>query len=161
MPNPQSVNEGAKIYVGGLDYHLEEANLKEIFTSFGELTKVELHKDDRGVSKGFAFLHYKTAEDGRRSSSPSPLPPLPSLAVASPSLGAGSLPPAHLPPIHTGRYTGRYTGRCHRLSLVAYRPSPAARHPPPVAGCPPPARCVSARRPSGAFASSCSPKPES
>jgi len=60
------VPQGMRLYVGGLDYKIQEANLKEIFASFGELEKVDLHKEADGTSKGYAFLHFKNAEDGRR-----------------------------------------------------------------------------------------------
>jgi len=66
IPMGNQPDPGIKIYVGGLDFHLAESNLREIFSSFGELDKVDLHRDDKGVSKGFAFLHFRKSEDGRR-----------------------------------------------------------------------------------------------
>lgn len=64
--NMNQADGGVKLYVGGLDYHLAEANLREIFGAFGELERVELHRDEQGVSKGYAFLHFRKGEDGRR-----------------------------------------------------------------------------------------------
>ena len=47
-------SDGAKLYVGGLHYDITEDQLREIFTPFGELTKVVLHHEPGGQSKGCA-----------------------------------------------------------------------------------------------------------
>ncbi len=50
------------IYVGNLSYDLTDQDLKEIFSEFGEVTKVSLIMDrDTGRPKGFGFV--EMAED--------------------------------------------------------------------------------------------------
>ncbi len=58
---------GIKVYVGGLDYSFTEEQVREIFVSFGELERVELQRDGHtGMSRGFAFVVFRNADDGRR-----------------------------------------------------------------------------------------------
>lgn len=54
-----------KIFVAGLPYDLDDAELEEIFEKFGEVisAKVALDKET-GKSKGFAFIEMKNREDG-------------------------------------------------------------------------------------------------
>jgi len=64
---PPPPTDGIKVYVGGLDYSFTEQQVSEIFSSFGELERVDLQKEPgTGVSKGFAFVHFKNAEEGKR-----------------------------------------------------------------------------------------------
>ena len=59
--------DGLRVYVGGLDYSFTEAQIREIFISFGQLDKVDLQHDPlTGMSRGFAFCHFKDADAGRR-----------------------------------------------------------------------------------------------
>lgn len=55
---------GAKLYVGGLDYSLTPEQLTQVFSSFGELGRVDLHKDELGNSKGFGFVQFKVPANG-------------------------------------------------------------------------------------------------
>lgn len=58
---------GVKLYVGGLDYSFTENQIREIFVSFGELDHVSLQHDaGTGMSRGFAFVNFKNADEGRR-----------------------------------------------------------------------------------------------
>lgn len=58
-----------RIYVGGLTDHLsdlKDQDLKELFSPFGEIEFVDLHRDiSTGKSKGFAFIQYKNANDAK------------------------------------------------------------------------------------------------
>lgn len=46
-----------KLYVGNLAYSVSEDDLREMFTTFGEIGAVELIKDRMsGQSKGFGFV---------------------------------------------------------------------------------------------------------
>ena len=45
-----------RIYVGNLDSDVSEPMLQELFTPFGEVSKVTLMRDRRGISKGVAFV---------------------------------------------------------------------------------------------------------
>lgn len=58
-----------KIYVGGLVENLaslSEADLRQLFSPFGDIVSVDLHKDPyTGRSKGYAFIHFRNAQDAR------------------------------------------------------------------------------------------------
>ena len=55
-----------RLYVGNLHQHVSEQNLQEIFSAFGAVDSVQLHKDPvTGQPKGFAFVNYRNAQDGR------------------------------------------------------------------------------------------------
>ena len=64
---PGGAGVGIKIYVGGLDFSFGEEQIREIFAAFGELEAVHLQRDiTTQQSKGFAFVHFKRADDGMR-----------------------------------------------------------------------------------------------
>merc|ERR1712095_39123 len=53
---PDSAN---KVFLGGLPNYLNEDQVKELLTSFGQLRAFNLVKDSAtGLSKGFAFCEY-------------------------------------------------------------------------------------------------------
>jgi RNA recognition motif-containing protein len=55
-----------RLYVGNLSYSTKEADLREIFGAFGEVSAVALITDrDTGRSKGFAFVEYSNDEDAK------------------------------------------------------------------------------------------------
>eukprot|EP00316_Scyphosphaera_apsteinii_P008681 CAMPEP_0119310230 /NCGR_PEP_ID=MMETSP1333-20130426/18301_1 /TAXON_ID=418940 /ORGANISM="Scyphosphaera apsteinii, Strain RCC1455" /LENGTH=443 /DNA_ID=CAMNT_0007314381 /DNA_START=39 /DNA_END=1370 /DNA_ORIENTATION=- len=58
--------EGLKLYVGGLHYDISEEQLRALFSPFGPLDKVDLHREAGGESKGFGFIHFKNAADGQK-----------------------------------------------------------------------------------------------
>ncbi|KAH8120166.1 hypothetical protein DFH11DRAFT_1685551 [Phellopilus nigrolimitatus] len=63
---PGATGHGATLYVGSLHFNLTESDIKQVFEPFGELEFVDLHKDPMtGRSKGYAFVHYKRAEDAK------------------------------------------------------------------------------------------------
>ena len=48
-----------KIYVGNLSYNAEEPDLRDFFSSFGEITEVFIPKDrETGKGRGFAFVTF-------------------------------------------------------------------------------------------------------
>jgi len=67
-PAPAAADaQGIKIYVGGLDYSFTEEQVSEIFASFGSLERVDLQREPQtGISKGFAFVHFHNADEGKR-----------------------------------------------------------------------------------------------
>lgn len=54
------------IYVGNLAYSIEENDLKEIFTEFGEIESVKIITDKySGRSKGFGFVVMDNDEEAK------------------------------------------------------------------------------------------------
>lgn len=53
----------AKIYVGNLPYSVDESKLREMFSSYGEISEVVVIKDKfSGRSKGFGFVTFADEE---------------------------------------------------------------------------------------------------
>ena len=54
------------IYVGNLDYALQEDELMEIFSEVGEVNSAKIIKDrETGKSKGFGFVEFTNEEDAK------------------------------------------------------------------------------------------------
>lgn len=66
MPSSGSM----RIFVSGLTDQLadiEEKDLKDLFAPFGDIERIELHRDDiTGKSKGYAFILFRNAGDAKR-----------------------------------------------------------------------------------------------
>ena len=55
------------IFVGSLPYSLEEADLKELFEAYGEVTTVKIIIDrESGRSKGFGFVEMSDDEAAQK-----------------------------------------------------------------------------------------------
>lgn len=55
------------IFVGSLPYRLEEADLKELFEAYGEVSSVKLISDrETGRSKGFGFVEMPDDEAAQK-----------------------------------------------------------------------------------------------
>lgn len=55
-----------KIFVAGLPYDLDDAELEEIFEKFGPVVSAKVAMDkETGKSKGFAFVEMQNREDGQ------------------------------------------------------------------------------------------------
>lgn len=55
-----------KIYVSGLAYSIDDDELKEAFSQYGEVTFVRVIKDrDSGQSRGFGFVEFATDEQAQ------------------------------------------------------------------------------------------------
>jgi RNA recognition motif-containing protein len=55
------------IFVGSLPYRLEEADLKELFSAYGEVSSVKLITDrETGRSKGFGFVEMPDDEAAQK-----------------------------------------------------------------------------------------------
>ncbi|KAJ4456351.1 putative RNA-binding protein 39 [Paratrimastix pyriformis] len=55
-----------KLYVGSLNPNIREADLRQLFAPWGDIDSINIIKDESGHSKGFGFIQYKRAEDGRK-----------------------------------------------------------------------------------------------
>lgn len=54
-----------KLYVGSLHFEVTSADLEPVFSAFGELDFIDIHKDEEGKSKGFGFVQYKNEADAK------------------------------------------------------------------------------------------------
>ena len=55
------------IYVGNLNYRLQEDELKEIFVQYGEVASVKIITDKyTGQSKGFGFVEFVDEDDATK-----------------------------------------------------------------------------------------------
>lgn len=56
-----------KLYVGNLSWSIDDKALKELFTSYGEISEAVLIKDKfSGRSKGFGFVTFNNDEDAKK-----------------------------------------------------------------------------------------------
>jgi RNA recognition motif-containing protein len=56
-----------KLYVGNLDYNLDESQLQRYFEQYGEVASVKIITDkDTGESKGFGFVEMADKESGKK-----------------------------------------------------------------------------------------------
>lgn len=61
-PDSKSGRIGRTLYVGNLDYNIEDWQVEEYFNQLGEVDRVTLPKSPEGRGRGFAFVMYKTLE---------------------------------------------------------------------------------------------------
>lgn len=55
------------IYVGNLPYSVNEDDLRNLFSEFGEVSNAHVISDrDTGRSKGFGFVEMDNSEDGQK-----------------------------------------------------------------------------------------------
>lgn len=55
-----------KLYVGSLHVNITEEMLQGIFEPFGPIDAIVLARDDFGRSKGYGFIQFSAAEDGKK-----------------------------------------------------------------------------------------------
>ncbi|KAF2001243.1 RNA binding domain-containing protein [Amniculicola lignicola CBS 123094] len=53
------------LYVGNLYYEVTEEQIKRVFSRFGSVNSVKLVYDNRGMSRGFAYIEYTTVADAQ------------------------------------------------------------------------------------------------
>ncbi|MGL5562908.1 MAG: RNA recognition motif domain-containing protein [Tannerellaceae bacterium] len=52
------------IYIGNLNYRIQESDLKQVMEEYGEVSSIKLIKDrETGRSKGFAFVEMPNNEE--------------------------------------------------------------------------------------------------
>ena len=55
-----------KLYIGNLNVNISEEMLKGIFEPFGDIDAIVLARDEQARSKGFGFIQFASAEDGKK-----------------------------------------------------------------------------------------------
>ena len=59
--------QGKKLYVGNLNYKIEQVDLEEIFAEYGEVVSARIITDrETRKSKGFGFVEMANEEEGRK-----------------------------------------------------------------------------------------------
>ena len=57
----------SKLFVGNLAVSLEEAELREAFSQYGEILAVKIVRDrETSQSRGFGFVEYRTGDEAAR-----------------------------------------------------------------------------------------------
>ena len=58
------MSEDAKVFIGGLSYSAEEADIREVFEKFGAVAEVIIPTDrETGKPRGFGFVKYEEKAD--------------------------------------------------------------------------------------------------
>lgn len=55
-----SSKDNRTVFVSNLDYSVDEATLREVFSSVGTLTDLRLVKDFKGRSKGYCYVEFSS-----------------------------------------------------------------------------------------------------
>ncbi|XP_060176595.1 polyadenylate-binding protein 7-like isoform X2 [Lycium barbarum] len=55
--------QGSNVYVKNIDDDVSDNELRELFGQCGTITSVKIMQDEKGVSKGFGFVCFSTAEE--------------------------------------------------------------------------------------------------
>jgi RNA recognition motif-containing protein len=59
----------AKLFVGNLAYATTESELRQLFAQAGQVTHVDLRRDEHGQSRGFAFVVMGSAAQAKKAAS--------------------------------------------------------------------------------------------
>jgi len=63
-----SSQQNEQIYIGNLPYRANERELRDYFSSYGQIVDVRVVKDRRtGRSKGYAFITFSSAREANKS----------------------------------------------------------------------------------------------
>ncbi|KXN90396.1 Nucleolin 2 [Leucoagaricus sp. SymC.cos] len=54
------------LFMGNLPFNVEEEEVRELFSSYGEITNIALHADDRGRYVGSGHIQFKLPEQAQR-----------------------------------------------------------------------------------------------
>ena len=63
MKDGSTIGPDSRLYLGNLHPSITDSDLKLLLSQFGPIDYVNLHRDELGNSKGFAFTRYARAED--------------------------------------------------------------------------------------------------
>lgn len=70
-PNQKKKREGAlaegrELHVSNLGRSVQESDLRDVFSKYGSVTRINIPQTLSGISRGFAFLDFETAEQARK-----------------------------------------------------------------------------------------------
>ena len=54
-----------RLYIGNLHVNITEDDLKTVLSPFGEVEQVQIHRDEVGTSKGYAFVRFANSADAQ------------------------------------------------------------------------------------------------
>lgn len=58
--------QGVNLYIKNLDESIDDEKLRRLFEEFGSITSCKVMTDDKGVSRGFGFVCFTTADEATR-----------------------------------------------------------------------------------------------
>lgn len=61
-----ALSEGREVHINNLDRTASEADLKEVFSKYGKVTRVKVPQTLLGKNKGFAFIDFETKEEAEK-----------------------------------------------------------------------------------------------
>lgn len=67
--NIKKLPSNANVFIKNLDSNIDERSLYDIFSNYGDILSLKVAKDEKGFSKGYAFIQFqdeKSAEDAIR-----------------------------------------------------------------------------------------------
>ncbi|KAJ6282544.1 peroxisomal targeting signal receptor [Bipolaris maydis] len=62
---PKNIEPHNVLYIGNLYYEVTPDQLKRVFSRFGDIESVRMVYDNRGLSRGFAYVEYKNVSDAQ------------------------------------------------------------------------------------------------
>jgi len=65
-PERRQLYQGKNVYIKNLDDTIDDAKLREAFEPFGTITSIKVMRDERGVSRGFGFVCFLTADEATK-----------------------------------------------------------------------------------------------
>mmetsp|Transcript_25506 Transcript_25506/g.66592 ORF Transcript_25506/g.66592 Transcript_25506/m.66592 type:complete len:512 (+) Transcript_25506:118-1653(+) len=63
---PDSRPQGVNLYVKNLDENMDEASLRALFETFGQITSAHAPADEKGKCKGFGFVCFQTPDEATK-----------------------------------------------------------------------------------------------
>ncbi|KAL6159454.1 hypothetical protein ACJQWK_06036 [Exserohilum turcicum] len=61
----RNTEPNSTLYVGNLYYEVTEEQLRRVFSRFGEIANVKMVYDNRGLSRGFAYVEFGSVDDAK------------------------------------------------------------------------------------------------